>query len=222
MHVTMFAWAAQGLLGWLWRRSARLCQWCPAPRAGLWAGVWAALAYALFSGWGVPAQRTVWMLSSLAVLRSLGLRWPWPLNLLAAAVIVTAVDPWALSQAGFWLSFAAVGLLMASGRDDRQRGWRAALRGGLRNQWVATLGLAPLSLLFFQQLSLVGLLANLLAIPLVSFVIRPLALGGALLPVLWDVGGLCVRLLMACLQALAGWPGAVWILPAAPLWAQLA
>ena len=114
LHVTMFAWLVQGLTGWLWRRSARLCLAWPAPRAALWAGVVAALAYALFSGWGVPAQRTVWMLTSLAVLRSLGLQWPWPLALLLAAVVVTAIDPWAISQAGFWLSFVAVGLLMAS------------------------------------------------------------------------------------------------------------
>ena len=42
------------------------------------------------------------------------MRWPWLLVLLASAVVVTALDPWALTQAGFWLSFAAVGLLMAS------------------------------------------------------------------------------------------------------------
>lgn len=221
LHVTMFAWAAQGLMGWLWRRSARLCQAWPAPAAARWGGVLAALAYALFSGWGVPAQRTVWMLASLAALRALGLRWPWGLCLLAAAVLVTAIDPFAISQAGFWLSFVAVGLLMASaGEDKAAKGWRQHLLGGLGSQWVATLGLAPLSLLFFQQLSLVGLLANLLAIPLVSFVIAPLALAGALLPPLWMLAEAMVALLMAYLRMLAAWPWAVWTLPVAPLWAQ--
>lgn len=227
LHVTMFAWGMQGLFGWLWRRSARACLRLPAVTAARWAGVLAALSYALFSGWGVPAQRTVWMLLSVAVLRSLGLRWPWSLILLAAAVVVTAIDPFAISQAGFWLSFFAVGLLMASGSDGGDQraagaGWHAQLKAGLHSQWVATLGLTPLSLLFFQQISVVGLLANLLAIPLVSFVIAPLALAGALLPSLWWFAEFCVRGLMAYLHGLAQLPGAVWTLPVAPLWAQAA
>jgi competence protein ComEC len=222
LHVTMFAWLAQAVVASLWRRSARLCIRCPAPTAARWMGVMAALAYALFSGWGVPAQRTVWMLLSLALLRSLGLRWPWPLCLLASALLVTLIDPWAVGQAGFWLSFAAVGLLMATGGSDPQpKNWHARLRQGLRSQWVATLGLAPLSLLFFQQISLVGLLANLVAIPLVSFVITPLALAGALLPGLWWLAEVAVRALMLSLQALAAWPWAVWFVAAAPFWAQV-
>ena len=224
LHVTMFAWGAQALLGCLWRRSARLCGALPAPTAARWAGVLAALAYALFSGWGVPAQRTVWMLASVAGLRGLGLRWPWPLCLLAAVLIVTVIDPFAISQAGFWLSFAAVGLLMASGGESQPQtgGWRAQGRAMWQSQWVATLGLAPLSLLFFQQISAVGLLANMVAIPLVSFVITPLALAGALVPGLWWVAEWAVRLLMAYLHWLASWPGVVWILPVAAWWAQVA
>ncbi|MCV2369157.1 DNA internalization-related competence protein ComEC/Rec2 [Roseateles oligotrophus] len=222
LHVTMFAWAAQWLLAWGWRRSARLCLRWPAPNIARWAGVLAALAYALFSGWGVPAQRTVWMLVTLALLRSLGLRWPWPLCLLISALAVTLVDPWAIGQAGFWLSFAAVGLLMASGDEQApvKKGWREHLRAGLHSQWVATGGLAPLSLLFFQQISLVGLLANLLAIPWVSFVITPLAMLGALVPALWQLADGAVQLLMAYLHWLAAWPLALWTVPVAPPWAQ--
>ena len=70
--------------------------------------------------------------------------------------------------------------------DATPRGWRGwparargdAARGGLRTQVIATLGLTPLTLVFFQQVSLVGLLANLVAIPLVTLVITPLALLG--------------------------------------------
>ena len=94
LHITMFAWLAALLVAPLWRRSTRAMLWLPAQRAAGWAGVAAALGYALFSGWGVPAQRTVWMLATVMLLRSLGRRWPWPLVLLAAAVVVTAGDPW--------------------------------------------------------------------------------------------------------------------------------
>jgi len=223
MHVTLFAWLAVALVGPLWRCSRRLCLRLPAPLAARWIGVLAALGYALFSGWGVPAQRTVVMLASVAGLQTLGLRWPWMLVLLAAAVIVTAVDPWALMQPGFWLSFGAVGLLMAAGGEPA-KGWRAQLWAALRTQGIATIGLAPLSLICFAQLSLVGLLANLVAIPLISFVVTPLALlgglaGGVSAP-LWALAAWLMQALMVWLKFLAAWPAAVWWLPAAPVWAQ--
>ena len=207
-HITMFAWLAQALALRLWRRSVLLCRWLPAPRAAMWIGVAAALAYSLFSGWGVPAQRTVWMLATIALLRQSGLRWPWSLSLLAAALVVTLVDPFAVSQAGFWLSFCAVALLM-SGHG----------RGMLREQIVATLGLAPLGLLFFQQISLVGLAANLIAVPLVGFVLTPLAMLGAVLPWLWTLGGWLADLMLLWLRLLDGLPLAVLYLPVAPMWA---
>ena len=239
LHVTMFAWLAGSAIGALWRRSARAALWLPAVTAGRWAGVACATAYAVLAGWGVPAQRTVWMLAVAALLSSLGVRWPWPLVLLAAAVVVTAIDPWALLQPGFWLSFAAVGLLMASApSQDRAdddpllaaspapgKGWqrlRSTLRSGVRTQVVATLGLAPLTLLFFQQVSLVGFVANLVAIPLVTLLITPLALLGALLPLLWQWGALCVGVLSWGLALLASWPAAVWHAGVAPVWAQAA
>ena len=219
LHVTLFAWLAAWLVEPLWRRSPRLCLRWPAPLAARWVGVGAALGYALFSGWGVPAQRTVLMLALVAALRSLGLRWPWPLVLLAAAVGVTVADPWAVLQPGFWLSFGAVGLLMAAGGEPVQ-GIRAHVKAALRTQAIATVGLAPLSLVCFAQFSAVGLLANLVAIPLVSFVIMPLALLGGLAAPLWALGAWLTQGLMAWLRWLDVLPGAVWWLPAAPVWAQ--
>ncbi len=114
LHITMFAWLAALLVGWLWRRSGALCLWLPAPSAALVGGVLLAAAYALFSGWGVPSQRTVLMLATVGLLRLSGKRWPWPLVWLLACALVVAVDPWALLQAGFWLSFVAVGVLFAT------------------------------------------------------------------------------------------------------------
>ena len=238
LHITMFAWLTGLLVAALWRRSGRLMLWLPVPHAARWGGLTMATAYALFSGWGVPSQRTVWMLATVTLLQTFGLRWPWVLVLLAAAVVVTVLDPWALLQAGFWLSFVAVGLLMASapaqsGRVDAQpdqaTGWRtwprrivASLRDGLRTQAIATIGLTPLTLVFFQQVSLVGFAANLVAIPLVTLVITPLALLGVLVVPLWSVGAWVVQQLNAWLGVLGALPGAVWAVPVAPMWAQLA
>jgi len=237
LHVTMFAWLAGTLIGGGWRRSARLMLWCPAPWAARWGGVGAAAAYALFSGGGVPSQRTVWMLATAAVLATAGVRWPWLLVLLATGAVVALIDPWALLQVGFWLSFAAVGLLMVSGPVLQPQArpvvpasrWRAAWQGllrvvreGTRAQAIATLGLAPLSLVFFQQISLIGFVANLAAIPLVTLVITPLALLGVLLPPLWNAAAAVVQGLVAALGWGAAWPAAVWSVPAAPAWGQAA
>ena len=114
LHVTLFAWLAAALIGPLWRCSPRAMLALPAPTAALWGGVLAAAVYALLAGWGVPAQRTVWMLATVALLRTAAIHWPAPLVLLAAAAAVTLLDPWALMQPGFWLSFVAVALLMVS------------------------------------------------------------------------------------------------------------
>ena len=239
LHVTMFAWLASVLIGAAWRRSTRAMQRLPAPTAARWGGLAAATAYAFFAGWGVPSQRTVWMLATVTLLQAGGLCWTWALVLLSAAFVVTLFDPWALTQPGFWLSFTAVALLMASSPatgavheagDARGTGWRswprrfaAGIRGGLRTQVVATLGLTPLTLVFFQQVSLVGFLANLVAIPLVTLVITPLALAGMALAPLWSIAAAIVQGLDVLLLGLAAVPGgAVWAVGVAPWWAQLA
>ncbi|MDL2338644.1 MAG: DNA internalization-related competence protein ComEC/Rec2 [Pseudomonadota bacterium] len=253
LHITMFAWLAGAVIGALWRRSVRATQWIAAPTAALWGGFAVAWVYSVFSGWGVPAQRTVWMLGTVVLLRSAGLRWPWPLVLLSAATVVTALDPWALLQPGFWLSFVAVGLLMVSGNSKvmsaangqtpdvdldlhdtaavhppspHWRGGIAKLRGvmsgGLQTQVVATLGLTPLTLVIFQQLSLVGFVANLVAIPVITLIITPLALLGSVAPVLWAAGAWVVSALASWIGWLAGAPAAVWSVGVAPWWAQAA
>jgi competence protein ComEC len=76
LHITMFAWGAGLLVGWLWRRSSALCLAMPAPTAALLGGVLLATTYSVFSGWGVPAQRTCIMLATVALLHLAGARWP--------------------------------------------------------------------------------------------------------------------------------------------------
>ncbi len=228
LHVSMFAWLAGLLVARLWRTQPRWMLAVPASTASRWGGLLAAAGYALLAGWGVPAQRTVWMIATVVMLRQAGLRWPLHAVLLAAAVLVTVLDPWALLQPGFWLSFVAVALLVASEPARAPlpmpaQGWRAktqaGLRAGLRTQLVATAGLAPLSMAFFQQISLVGFAANLVAIPVVTLLITPLALLGLVAPPLWTVSAWCVKQLNAYLQVLADAPWAMWQAAVAPPWA---
>jgi competence protein ComEC len=232
LHVTLFAWLAAALIGLLWRRSGRLCLALPSTHAGLVGGALLAAAYALFSGWGVPAQRTVLMLSTVVLLRWQGQRWPWPWVWLLAAAVVLAWDPWAGLQAGFWLSFVAVGVLFATEghrtapAPDADGAWlrRAARATGRlwREQWVVTLALTPLTLLLFGQVSVVGLFANLLAIPWVTLVVTPLAMLGAVWTPLWAACALALDGLMAVLNALGSLPLATYATAAPAWWAGLA
>lgn len=232
LHVTLFAWLATWGLQRVWRRFPRLCLAVPATTAGGLGGLLLAGAYALFSGWGVPSQRTVWMLGCVTLLRLSGRQWPWPAVWLLTCAVVVAVDPWAMLQAGFWLSFVAVGVLFASGQNHAQprarSGWQR-LGDALREQWLLTLALSPLSLLLFGQVSLVGLLANALAIPWVTGVITPLSLLGVVWPALWEGAAWATQGMLWVLQGLAAlpmsqlqWPQAPWVLGLAAVLGGLA
>jgi competence protein ComEC len=226
LHITMFAWLAALVVGWCWRRSTRLCLAWPAQHAALVGGVVLAAAYALFSGWGVPAQRTIWMLATVGLLRMSGRRWPWTHVWLLACAVVVTIDPWAMLQAGFWLSFVAVGVLFATdpgrssvvAKSTREK-FVQALRGSLHEQWVVTIALTPLTLLLFGQVSVVGLLANAIAIPWVTLVVTPLAMIGVAFHGLWDIAASAIGVLQVYLEWLAALPFATLSMPAAPLWA---
>lgn len=224
LHVTMVA----ALFGWLvsfgWRRIPALALRLPTQKAGLLAACLGALAYSLLAGFAVPAQRTLYMLMVAAAAMLSG-RIVAPSRILCLALLVVlAFDPWAVLAAGFWLSFGAVGALFYIGAAavGEANGWQAKFRAWGVVQWAATLASLPILLLVFQQFSLVSPLANALAIPVVSFIVTPLALLGALVPwwpILW-LAHQVMAWLMVFLDWCATWP--VWVAPAPPLWAVLA
>jgi competence protein ComEC len=223
LHVTLVAALVALLAGWLWRRSERLMLNLPAQKAAIAAGWIAACGYSLIAGFSVPTQRTLYMLTVVALALWSGRNLGAQRSLLLALLAVLLVDPWAVLAPGFWLSFTAVGLLFFVGtaRLGVGHGWLAALASWGATQWAVTVGTLPLLLLMFQQFSLVSPFANAVAIPLVSFVNTPLALLFVLIPwppLLhfdhWLLAGL-----MGFLEWLAVWP--VWEQPAPPLAATL-
>ena len=218
LHVTLFSSLVFMLAQALWRRSARCVQWLPARKAAVLLGVGAALAYSLVTGFAVPAQRTLYMLAIVATALWFD-RLSSPSRILAWALFVAVVfDPWAVLAPGFWLSFGAVGVIFysVSQRIGAAKPWVQALRV----QGAVTLGLVPTMLLLFQQVSLVSPLANAIAIPVVSYLIVPLTLIGAFLPV--DFPLHLAHAIMALLMHLLAWfaqaPAAIWQQHAPPLW----
>ena len=247
LHITLFAWLVSQLIGMLWRRSAAwgsaLCLRWPTPYVSAVGGALVATLYALFAGWGLPAQRTILMMWVIVLCGLFGLKWPrhWIWGLALSLVVVW--DPWALLQAGFWLSFIAVGALMLGNSrhlpDGTKTGinnselvhssgltqlrinmgtplWRGFV-GLAREQWIVILALTPLSILFFGQVSWVGVLANFVAIPWVTWVITPLAMLGVAYAPCWQLALMTLKPLTALLEFMASMPGAVWMAPVPPL-----
>ena len=218
LHITMLAGLVFAMVYWLWRRSIRLTLWLPARKVAALSGLLAALFYTLVSGYEVPAQRTLYMLSTVAVMLMLS-RNVSPAQLLTTALMVVLLaDPWAVLSPGFWLSFGAVALIfyVSANRLHKQH-W---LREYGKVQWAMMIGLIPPLLAMFQQLSLVSPIANAFAIPLVSFVVVPLTLLGTLPPFEWMlyVAHEAMVLCMFMLNLLDRLPYAVWAQHAPPVW----
>jgi competence protein ComEC len=203
LHVTLFAWLAFRLARLGWRRVPMAMTFDREPFA-LSIGLAAAGGYALLAGFSVPTQRT-WLMLALYVLARLAGRRVAARQLWAVAlVLVLLLDVRAPLAAGFWLSFIAVGVLLAFAT---QAG--AGVSGAVRVQLTVMLALMPASIATFGGVSLTGLAVNLLAIPLISFVFVPLVLLGALAA--WLVPALATP----CFEWAASlyewlWPGLVW------------
>jgi competence protein ComEC len=218
LHVTMLSGLGYALAYWLWRRSARLTLALPAAKAAAVAGALTALAYTLLAGFAVPAQRTLYMIAVVVAALWLGTATSASAVLCAALLVVVVLDPWAVMSAGFWLSFGAVAaILFVVVNRVGQPHWFALW---LRTQSVVTIVLLPLLLALFQQVSLVSPLANALAIPVVSFVVVPVALAGTALP--FDALLLAAHFVMSLLTSALEWmsalPSAVWQQHAPEAW----
>ncbi len=224
LHITMIAAVVALLAGGLWRRSAGLLRLATVPVVRALAAILGALAYCLLAGWGVPAQRTLLMLSVVA----LGQIWRarlGPANILAsAALLVCLWDPWAVLAAGFWLSFGAVAciFLASSGRLAPEPGWRNGACEGARMQAAITVGQVPLTLAIFGQVSIVAPLANAVAIPLVSYLVAPLALVGAGLAACGEYGRWAGAWLLHLSEALFGLLARLLELLVTPSWSWFA
>jgi competence protein ComEC len=250
LHITMIAGLAAWLAGWLWRKSCfmpelQLPLLAPAPRVAVLAGLLAAWAYVALAGFGVPAQRTLYMLAVVAVAMWLDRLSAISHVLALAAGVVVLLDPWAVMWPGFWLSFGAVAVILyatvgragharapadvgtAAGKAPADAGnWRArqlaALRLAATTQFAVTAGLVPLTVLLFSQVSLVSPLANAVAIPVISLLVTPLALLGSVLPATLAAPVLqCAHWFLEHLLNMLHWlgaqPVAVWSAPV-PSW----
>ena len=197
-------------------------RWSP-PILAAWVGMLVAIFYSALADFAIPTQRALIMIAIAmgAVISRRHLRW---IQVIALALIGVALwDPLAVIAPGFWLSYGAVALIAysVSGRlSSPNRFWLS-----MRINWVTAVGLAPLLLLFFRQISLVSPIANLFAVPVLGVFLIPLCLLGALLLGVAPVAGqgvlgvaeFVMRESWRALEWFSAWPYAQWALAEPPV-----
>lgn len=219
-HVGLVAGFFALLVAGAWWLVPALGRWLPRPQAAACGALAGAVGYAAVAGFALPTVRTVLMIAVVALARL----WRRPAGvggtLALAAIALLLADPLSVLAAGFWLSFAGVAwLAWCLPGAHLQPLWR----GFLSAQWVATLGLLPLTAVLFGQASLAGPLANLVAIPWWSLVVVPLALLGTALEAIaqgaggavWRWAAWCFDLAWPLFDWLASGRAALWWLPEA-------
>ncbi len=179
---------ARLLMRFLTFHVAPLLYLTPLWRRGLPAAFGVALsgAYALLSGFAVPSQRAWLLVCLVSCLHVSGIKVN-PLRLLLyVAIAVLVLNPLASTQNGFWLSFSAVVVLLYC------FGFRVrptqALVGLAYAQWAIFIALSVVVFARGLPVSSGSALANIVAVPVVSFIVLPGALLGSVASVLGDIG----------------------------------
>lgn len=145
-----------------------------------------ATLYAYLAGFSLPTQRALVMLNLYWISRLAGIKFSAKRLMLVTIFIILIISPFSLLTASFWLSFYAVAIIFLSLWRFKywlSKGtalWRF-IKGLLLIQVSLTVMLLPITALFFQKISLVSLLANIIAVPWMSVISIPAALISVLL-----------------------------------------
>ena len=195
MHVALIALVLYRLGWWLATRWTPLLLRWPAPQVAAGFALLGAWCYSGLAGFSLPVQRAFVMAAVLFAGRLLRRQTSGVDALCLALALILALDPLAPQNAGFWLSFCAVAILLLtlkpawSGAESPeaprlQRLWRNVVLEW-RTQWCVFIGLVPVLLLFFQQVSPLSPLINMPAIPFIGILVVPLALVAVTLLWIW-------------------------------------
>lgn len=171
LHIGLLVTIMHFLILFIWRRFALLCLYCPAPIAAACASLAIGISYSLLAGFSLPTQRASIMLSALT-LAYLSKRLVSAWHIFAVALfVVLLINPLQILTDSFWLSFTTLTFIFY-GMQHRLHPQNMWWKWG-RVQWVISVGLLPLSILLFHEISLIAFIANMFAIPWMLFFILP-------------------------------------------------
>src|SRR5579883_2853693 len=201
LHVGMVAAASVLAARALLARSERLLLLLDVDRLAALLGLVPVALYAARAGLGVATLRSALMVAAAVVAGLIGRRADVLRTLALAALVLALVWPGTPLDISFQLSFVSVlAIVLGARRLPATRGWRGRLVAALAASPSALVGTAPLTAFHFHQVSVAGLVANPLAIPLFGSVVVGLGLGGALVEPL--APGVATRLFAAAGLAL--------------------
>jgi len=194
LHIGLIAAFGFFLTRWLWPVWPGAVNLLPVPRMACLVALLVALVYAALAGFTVPVQRSLIMIV-VFVLPGISNRQTSAADSYALALLAVLVyDPLAVLSTSFWLSFGAVLIIMLVPVTLTPGTNFPLLRRWLRMQTYIFIGLISILAVWFNQVPLTGLLANMIAIPWVSFVTVPLVLCGAVLLILYEpLGSLLLK-----------------------------
>lgn len=225
LHLAMVAWFGWLLGALIWRLPIKRFQFWPVQWFSAIFAVLSVTFYGVLAGFSIPTQRA-WIMV-MVVIGFLLIRRKtqvWPMLLLAGFLVVLWHPPSVLSQ-GFWLSFLAVALIFSWLQTPFSKGLKA-WQNVMAIQLVLSLGLMPILWWFYQQVPVYSVIANLIAVPFVSFFGLPslfiLALlqlmAPSLAPVFLSVLDPIWAWLWWLLEWIAEWPGGYWSFAPQSLW----
>lgn len=214
MHVGIVAGFFALAVAGIWWLLPALGRRLPRPVAAAMGGLLGAVLYAGVAGFALPTVRTMLMVAVVAGTRLTRRRSTTMEVLALAMIVVLVVDPLSALTAGFWLSFFGVAWLVWCLPEAGRR----PLHDLVSAQGVATVGLLPLTAVLFDQASVLGPLANLLAVPWWTLVVVPLSLVGTALELIhagsgqwaWDAAAWCFQPSWALFQTLGSSDLALW------------
>lgn len=189
LHLTMVAGGAFAVLRLLLSLSDSIGRSVSVKRLAAAGGIAAALAYYAISGGNVAATRATLMIILVFGAVILGRRALTMRNVAIAALVVILLDPASVFRPSFQLSFAAVVALigaweLARSGERRDRGIFRQFAGYFGGMAMTSLVAGGATLLFsiyhFQQTSPLGVVGNLVSLPLVGFIMMPAAAFAAL------------------------------------------
>lgn len=218
LHIGMVA-------GFGWVLGAAIYRVLPGPARSSGWGWRAALAvsfaatYSTLAGFAIATQRALLMLLMVLVLRLTGRVSKLGAALAWAITLLLVIDGRHLLDIGFWLSSGAVAVIGLALSGARASGFASRLASAARLQVFLSVAMLLPGVMWFGGVSAVGLLANLMAIPMFGLIVMPLLLGGLALSLmgggelLLNTGASSLGLLLTALEWLAGWPAAWLALP---------
>ena len=176
LHIGLAASLFSKMVAVIWSRLPNAALFMPTLRIEALAGMASAILYSVLAGLSPSTSRSLIMIISFMI----GILWHRKIttarSLIFALGIIILLEPFAVLAIGFWLSFIAVALLIY-GMDGRLNVSGVWCRWG-KPQWVVSLGMAPTILLLFQQITLLSIPANIIAVPWISFLVVPTCLIG--------------------------------------------